>query len=35
MLPDLDRAGVQVINASRQTRLECFDRVPLERALVT
>lgn len=30
---DLRHLGVEVINASRETALTCFDRVPLEEAL--
>lgn len=31
--PDLDRLGVEVVNASRETALTCFPRVGLEDAL--
>lgn len=30
---DLRRLGVHVVNASRETALACFERMPLERAL--
>lgn len=30
---DLKREGVRVINASRETALECFERMSLEEAL--
>lgn len=30
---DLEADGVEVINASRQTALECFQRRPLEEIL--
>lgn len=33
MVAPLSRQGVQVLNCSRRTRLDCFTRVPLETAL--
>lgn len=32
-LPDLKRAGVEVINCSRATALTCFPRMPIDEAL--
>lgn len=32
-VPDLKRAGVTVLNASRRTALDCFPRVTLDEAL--
>lgn len=32
-VPDLERAGVEVINASRETALDCFPRASLDSAL--